>query len=234
MKKLSALSFLLFTLLTFNASAQESIIGEINYAMLQKYIDAAKENYPRKKIFDMKAVSLKTAIPMNALSYLDIFNASYFYRPDKTTLTSVGTNPDGSTTNNLSFNGFQFGVNLNLGNFLQKPYMGKRAKAEYKVARLEAQEYETTLAIDVKKRYYTYVQQISLLKINTLSVQDNKNVADNLKNKFEKGQISLDTYNQSRINLAAAYTAKLETEVNLLVAKDALEEIIGSPLSDIK
>lgn len=234
MKKIFTLSILLFVFLSFNGFAQESIIGDINYALLEKYIAAAKENYPRRKIYDAKVTGLKTAIPMNALSYLDIFNASYFYKPDRSNQGTITTNPDGSTTNAISFNGFQFGVNLNLGNFLQKPYMGKRAKAEYKVAQLEAQEYELTLAVEVKKRYYTYVQQIGLLKINTLSVQDNKNVADNLKNKFEKGQLSLDTYNQSRINLAAANTAKLETEVNLLVAKDALEEMIGMPLSDIK
>lgn len=235
MKKKTTLSlFVLVLISVFNVSAQETIIGDLNYNLLVKYIESAKESFPRRKIFETKAVALKTAIPMNALSYLDIFNASYFYRPDNSNLGSVGTNPDGSTVNNISFNGFQFGVNVNLGNFLQKPYMGKRAKAEYNVAKLEAQEYETTLTVEVKKRYYTYIQQLSLLKINTQSVQDNRNVADNLKSKFERGQIALDTYNQSRINLAAAETAKLETEVNLLVAKDALEEIVGKPLSDFK
>lgn len=230
MKKFSALSLLLLALLGFKASAQESIIGEINYPLLEKYIQLAKENFPRKKIFDNKVVSAQTAIPMNAVSYLDILNASYSYRPngDQTSFNQGG----GSIITTV--NGFQFGVNLNLGTFLQKPYAGKKARAEYNVAKLEAQEYQTTLAIEVKKRYYVYIQQISQLKINTQSVQDNKNVADNLKYKFEKGEISLDTYNQSRINLASANTAKIQSEVTLLEAKDNLEEIIGAHLSDIK
>ncbi len=59
-------------------------------------------------------------------------------------------------------------------------------------------------------------------------------MADNLKYKFEKGEISLDTYNQSRINLASANTAKIQSEVTPLEAKDNLEEIIGMHLSDIK
>jgi len=112
--------------------------------------------------------------------------------------------------------------------------MVKRAKAEYKVAKLEAQEYEATLENDVKRRYYTYIREITQLKINTQSVQDNQNVADNLKNKFTKGEITLDTYNQSRINLANANTSKIDSEVNLLLAKDQLEEIIGQKLSEIK
>lgn len=230
MKKFSALSLLLLALLGFKASAQESIIGEINYPLLDKYIQLAKENFPRKKIFDNKVVSAQTAIPINAVSYLDILNASYSYRPngDQTSFNQGG----GSIITTV--NGFQFGVNLNIGTFLAKPYAGKKARAEYNVAKLEAQEYQTTLAIEVKKRYYAYLQQISQLKINTQSVQDNKNVADNLKYKFEKGELSLDTYNQSRINLASANTAKIQSEVALLQAKDNLEEIIGAHLSDIK
>lgn len=211
--------------------AQESIIGDINYGDLQKYIALAQQNFPRKQMLDTRAEAVKTAIPINTLSYLDLFSGSYFYRPDKNTVITTPGNPN---ANPYSVNGFQFGININLGNYLAKPYMGKRAKAEYKVAKLEAEEYSNTLSIEVKKRYYAYIQQISQLKINTQSVQDNKNVADNMKYKFEKGEITLDVYNQSRMNLTSATTAKIQTEVALLTAKDALEEIIGVKLADVK
>lgn len=227
MKKLSALTLLLLVFIASNVSAQESIIGDINYGMLEKYIQAAKDFYPRRKVLEQRAESIKTAKAINAVSYLDLFTASYFYRPDKNSSTINPSNP-------YTVNGFQYGVTLNLGNFLQKPFIGKKAKADYKVAQFEAQEYDLTLAREVKLRYYTYVQQINQLKINTQSVQDNKNVADNLKYKFEKGEISLDVYNQSRINLATANTAKIQSEVALFAAKDALEELTGKPLSEIK
>lgn len=225
MKKLYI--FLLCSLFTLSASAQESIIGDINYGLLQKYIELARLNFPRTKIFEARAESAKTAIPINAVSYLDIFNVSYFYRPDKKSDVLNPINP-------YTVNGFQFGVSLNLGNFLQKPYIGKKAKADYKIAQLEAQEYDMTLATEVKRRYYAYIEQLGQLKVNTQSVQDNKNVAENLKYKFEKGEISLEVYNQSRINLAAANTAKITSEVSYLTAKDALEEIVGKPLADVK
>ncbi|WP_158795380.1 TolC family protein [Pedobacter sp. L105] len=233
MKKLSSIFLLLLTLVVFKASAQESIIGEINYNTLQKYIQSAQENFPRKKIFEQRAISAQTAIPINAMSYLDILNASYNYRPNQPA-SGVSSLPGLNGTYITSVNGFQFGATINIGNYLQKPYMGKKARADYKITQLEAQEYNTTLAIEVKKRYYSYIQQIALLKINTESVQENKNVAENLKHKFEKGEIALDSYNQSRINLASSNTAKVQSEVSLLEAKDALEEIIGKPLSEIK
>nr|WP_121273067.1 TolC family protein [Pedobacter schmidteae] len=219
-----ALVFLMTSSLT--TFAQESIIPEIKYADLEKYIALAKQNYPRRKALEQGVEKAKAEIPITTLSYLDIFNGSYFYRPDqKSVLDPV---------NPYNVNGFQFGINVNLGNFLQKPFTAKKAKAELKAAQYQAQEYDLALVVEVKKRYYAYIQQINLLKIYTESVQDNKNTADNLKHRFEKGEIPVDNYNQSRINLTTANTQKVQTEVNLLSAKDALEEIIGMKLSDVK
>lgn len=226
MKNLFKISFVLLMLSTLNTFAQESIIGDIKYTDLDKYIDLALKNYNKAKIVDETVVKAKAELPITALSYLDIFNGSYFYRPQsKTVLDPV---------NPYNINGFQFGVTVNLGTFLQKPFIAKRAKSDYKIAQYQAQDYKNTLILEVKRRYYTYVQQLNQLKIYTESAEDNKNVADNLKRKFEKGEVPLDTYNQSRINLTTANTSKIQTEVNLMVAKDALEEIIGMKLSDVK
>ncbi|ATP56624.1 hypothetical protein CPT03_09125 [Pedobacter ginsengisoli] len=226
MKNLSKFTLIVLMFISLDSFSQESIIGEIKYSDLEKYIDLAVKNYPKVKITDVNVEKAKTDISMNAISYLDIFNASYFYRPNNKTAIDV--------INPYAVNGFQLSVNLNLGNFLQKPYAAKKAKADYKVAQLQAEDFRLTLATEVKKRYYAYIQQINQLKIYTQSVQDNQNVADNLKNKFEKGEVALDTYNQSRINLTIASTSKIQTEVNLLSAKDALEEIIGMKLSEVK
>ncbi|MDN3548274.1 TolC family protein [Mucilaginibacter aquaedulcis] len=231
MKVLTFLFFITFSLIGFQIHAQETVIDQVNYDLLDKYIRAAKDYYPRKKILEAKVESAKTAIPLSVVSYFDIFNATYFYRPDNNTVIST---PGTGNINPYSVNGFQFGVNFNIGTFLQKPFANRKAKAEYKVAQLESEEYDHTLELEVKRRYYNYIQQLTQLKINTQSVQDNKNVADNLLHKFEKGEISLDIYNQSRINLVTANTAKIQSEVNFLSAKDALEDIIGKHLSEIK
>lgn len=226
MKKLLNIIVVSLMFLSVNSFAQESIIGEIKYADLERYIALAKENYPKTKAFNETITKAKNELPITALSYLDIFNASYFYRPEnKSVLDPI---------NPYNVNGFQFGINLNLGNFLQKPFNARKAKSDLKIAQYQAKEYELALEVEVKKRYYNYIQQISQLKIYTVSMQDNKNTADNLRRKFEKGELSLDTYNQSRINLTSATTSKIQTEVNYLSAKDSLEEIIGMKLSDVK
>ncbi len=226
MKNSLKVLLVLFLFFSIKTAAQETIIPEIKYADLEKYIDLAKKNFPRAKIFEAQKVAANTAVPIATVSYLDIFNASYFYRPqDKVVLDPI---------NPFNVNGFQFGVNLNLGTFLQKPFTVKKAKADAKVADLLAQEYNLAIAIEVKKRYYDYIQAISVLKLNTLMAQENKGVAESLRNKFEKSEISLDVYNQSRINQFNSNQGKILSESTFLKAKDSLEEIIGVKLSDVK
>lgn len=226
MKTLLKITLFFFVFLSINAKAQETIIPEIKYADLEKYIDLAKQNFPRNKIYQAQKESAKTAVPSTTLSYLDIFNASYIYRPDE----KPALNP----LNPYTVNGFQFGINFNLGTFLQKPFTVKKAKADAKVADLMAQEYNLAIAVEVKKRYYDYIQSISVLKLNTLMAQENKGVAESLRNKFEKSEITLDVYNQSRINEFNSSQAKILAESTFLKAKDSLEEIIGVKLSDVK
>lgn len=229
MKKDYALVLVILCFCGFKGVAQESIIPDIDYKLLDKYIKAAREYYPRRKLVEAQKDVSKVAITTANLSYLDIFSASYFYRPnDKTPITAPG-----ATVNPYIVNGIQYGININLGAFLQKPFMVKRAKAEYKVATLQAEDYDVLMVTEVKKRYYTYVQMLGELKIRTLKAFDNKSVADNARRKFEKGEIPLEAYNSSRVELADASSEKLQTEVNFLNAKDALEEIIGKKLAEI-
>lgn len=226
MKKIFPISFFLLLLTTFTSHAQESILKDINYSDLQKYIDLARVNFPQMKIAEAKKELVKTGIPIAQASYLDILNGTYFYRPEnKSVLDPV---------NPYNFNGFQLGVSVNVGNLVSKPVQVKRAKADYKIAVLEAQQNEKTVELEVKRRYYDYIQQISQLKIATKIAQDNKGVSESLRNKFEKGEITLDAYNQSRLNQSASESGKVAAEIDYLKAKDLLEEIIGIKLSEVK
>ena len=163
---------------------------------------------------------------MASLSYLDLFGASYIYRPQD----QVAIDP----INPYKVNGYQFGVNLNLGSFIQKPFMIKKAKADYKVAQLQEQDFVDKLVTEVKSRYYDYIQSVSQLKIATQAAQDNKGVAESQRYKFEKGQVTLDIYNQSRTLLIESSTGRIAAEVTFLKAKDLLEELIGKKLTDVK
>ena len=231
MKKITALSIIFTGLFSMGAFAQESIIPEINYTTLDKYIAAAKDYFPRRKVFKYQEEISKTAITTATLSYLDLFSASYFWRPGDKAAISDPSNP---TFNPYVFNGVQVGVSINLGTYAAKPVAVKRAKLEYKVAQLQSQDYEIALVRDVRQRYYNYIQALAQLKVRTQASQDNASVSANARNKFERGEIQIDVYNAARLLLSESNIRQIESELLYLNAKDALEEIIGKKLSDIK
>jgi len=226
MKKISALSFLIGVLFSMQASAQSSIMSDVNYPLLDKYIALAKQNYPRMKISESQMQSVKTSIAMSKISFLDLFTASYFYRPDDNQALNVN--------NPYTVNGFQFGITFNLGTYLQKPYILKKARADYRVASYQYEDTQLTTVSETKRRYYAYLQSVSQLKIRTQTAQDNKNISETSRHKFERGELSLDLYNASRMLVSTASTDQIQAEVNYMNAKDALEEIIGKKLSEVK
>lgn len=223
MKTKFKITLLLLVFCSVASFAQETIIPDVNPAELDKYIQMAKEFMPKRKILTSKTESVKTAIGAAQVSYLDLFSASYFYRPAD----RVAINPE----NPFIVNGMQYSVTLNLGSLLQKPFAVKRAKADYKVAQLEQQDFDIQLANEVRRRYYDYVQSLAALKINTLSAQDSKGVAESMRYKFEKGEVSLDSYNQSRLIAVGTMTTKIQSEVTYLKSKDLLEEMIGQKIA---
>lgn len=226
MKTISTLSFIIAVLFCLQTSAQNTIMSDVNYPLLDKYISLAKQNYPKMKISEGQMESLKQNISMAKVSFLELFNASYFYRPNDV------------ATNNLpgqiyTVNGWQFGFTINLGTYLQKPYALKKARADYRVSGYQYEDTQLLTTTEVKRRYYAYLQSVSQLKIRTQSAQDSKNISETSRHKFERGELTLDLYNASRMLVSTTSTDQIQAEVNYLNAKDALEEIIGKKLSEV-
>jgi len=206
--------------------AQESIMGEINYEFLEKLITLAKENYPQSKMAKIQEERSKSAVTAAKVSYLDLINVSYFYRPENRT----ALNPE----NPFIFNGFQVGLSLSPGVFFQKPSEVKQAKAEYEMTLLQTKSFETTLTNDVKSRYYNYVQLLYELRIRTQESQDSKISFETIRVSYESGEAELEEYSQAKATATQAGLALVQTEINYLKAKDALEEIIGRKIEEVQ
>jgi len=226
MKKTVLILSLLILAIIPSLRAQETLMDEINYNQLQKYIEMAKEYYPQRQILAEQEKIAKNELNAANISFLDPFSASYFYRPDE----QDAINP----ANPYLYNGFQLSATINLGDFLQKPFQSKSAKSNLKIAQLERQIYDTELEKEVKNRYYDYILQVKALKVQTTAAQDATGTFQTLTNKFEKGEVTLEEYNEARAAIATANTAKIQTEMSYLQAKDNLEEIIGAKLDDVK
>ncbi|SOD19624.1 TolC family protein [Pedobacter xixiisoli] len=220
--------FILLLLLAANVQihAQEDIASQINPPLLQKYVDLAKEYYPKRKMYKASELSAKAKIGTAKAGYLESLNASYFYRPSNGTILDVN--------NPYSINGFQFGVNLNLGLFFRTPSLVKQAREEYNSASYLTKEYDILLEIDVKERYFEYLQWFNDLKVKNQAYIDNKAASDGLRYKFEKGEVSLDVYTKAKSLTSTASSEKLLAEVNMLKAKSSLEALLGKKMEEVK
>lgn len=220
--------FILFLLSVFyvQASAQDDIMSQINTPLLQKYIDLAKEYYPKRKMYKASELSAKAKIGAAKAGYLESLNASYFYRPDNAAIID--------TSNPYSINGFQFGVYFNLGVFFRTPSLVKQAREEYNSAAFLTKEYDILLETEVKQRYYEYLQGFIDLKVKNQAYIDNKTASDGLRFKFEKGEVSLDDYTKAKTLTSGAGSEKLTSELNMLRAKSSLEALIGKKLEEVK
>ncbi|WP_316786109.1 TolC family protein [Pedobacter frigiditerrae] len=208
------------------ADAQESFIGNINYPLLQKYVDLAKQNYPKRKMYKASELSAKAKVGVAKATYLDAFTASYYYRPDNSAIIN--------TTNPYSINGVQLGIYFNLGILFRTPAYVRQAKEEHNEKIYQAKEYDILLESEVKQTYYEYLRQSSDLKVKAQAYTDNKAASDGLKFKFEKGEVTLDDYTKAKSITSYSNSERLLAELNLLKAKDSLEALIGEKLENVK
>ena len=226
--------FILLILLTTVVKAQESVIPDISYPYLDALIASAKNHYPRVAALKDRADIAKTNVSKANVSWFDFFTFSYIYQPNNTLNYTVPTNSASATNNRFLFNGIQLGLSLNLGSYLLKPYNVKTAKADLRIANEEQSEYLITLTADVKRKYFTYLLQQNLVKLQTQAFQDMQTSLKQTKYKFQKGEISFEIYNASLLTASARTEQKLQAETNFFIAKSELEAIVGVKLEDIK
>ncbi|WP_084490018.1 TolC family protein [Niabella ginsenosidivorans] len=223
--------FLMTCFVSITALAQESIIGDIDNDLLAKYIALAKQNFPRVKAFHAREDRAKYMANAASMGWFDIINVGYYYYPNSS---SKGVGGNVSPGGQIVTNGFMVGVSANIGALLSRPSTVKAAKAEVKSAKAETEEYDITLASDVRAKYYDYLSSKKQLAIRNLAAQSLKGIQADAQQKYERGEIAIDAYTTAKNSATEADAQALTAEVTYLKAKDALEGVIGAKLESIK
>lgn len=222
------LFFLLFSCALLLSSsreikAQESMIPELSYPFLEKLIFTAKQNYPLMKA-NLRRVNVANYNLQKArLSWFDFFTLSAFYSPS----TSV-------TLTNATLTGVQIGLFVNFSNIIQKPTVKRQTREELAIAQLTAEQYAITLETDVKNRYFRYMQTLSVLKVQNQNAIDIEALYKQLKFRYERGEETLENFTKVMIQNADQRQKIIDAESAVLIAKNALEELVGKKLEEIK
>lgn len=203
--------------------AQESMIPELSYPFLEKLIFTAKQNYPLMKA-NLRRVNLANYNLQKArLSWFDFFTLSAFYSPS----TSV-------TLTNATLTGVQIGLFINFSNIIQKPTVIRQTREELAIAQLTAEQYAITLETDVKNRYFRYMQTLSVLKVQHQNAIDIEALYKQLKFRYERGEETLENFTKVMVQNADQRQKIIDAESAALIAKNALEELVGKKLEEIK
>lgn len=224
-KRLTILSILFFIFFKISSAqeTQSSLMEEVSYVYMEKLVAVAKENYPKVKAVNGRIAVAETAVKGATLSWFNPLSLSYVYSP--------------ATTLNLSnptfFNGYQIAFSLNLGGILQTPNNIKRAKVELDITKQEAEEYLASLTTAVKSRYLIYLQALRTLKLHARANLDARDVYTQTKLKYERGELTLLDYVSATTGLTTSSQAKIDSEVAVLQAKLALEELLGVKLEEV-
>jgi len=231
MKKIYAIRFyfaLILLLPAINTRAQESLMNDVSYPYLEKLINIAKANYPLVKVKQEQVIIAENSYQQARRSWWDAFSFSYIYSPQNT-FNLAATNAFTSL-----FTGYQFAITYNLGNLLEKKYTIRNSKENVNIALLEQQTYDLNIELEVKKRYFTYIQQNALVRVRTKSSLDAESIFNQVKHQFENTDATIDVYTKASLSFAESTQARYDAEATALIAKASLEEILGKKLEDIK
>lgn len=207
------------------AFSQETMLTDFSYLYLEKLVAVAKENFPKVKVFDNRTNIAKSNLASQKVSWLDPFSFSYYYRSNNNAVDLV---------NPALLTGYQFGISVNPGVFLRKPFTIKNAKEELKIAELDQQEYNLQLEAEVKRRYLAYLQSLKNLHLQTKIVLDAESIFKDLKIRYEKGEITFQDYNNASLALNTALQSKIAAEAALMTSKVSIEELLVKKLEEIK
>ena len=216
----------IITCLNFSAIAQQSIIPDISYLFLEKLIATAKQNYPRVKQLNINKNIAEINVKQQKLTWLDPLSASYFSTSNNSAVNFSDTR--------LLINGYQIGASVNVGSFLQKPLNIKKSKSELLFANEIVNEYALQLESEVKRRYFTYIQAFNNVKLFTKTLQDAEGIKNDMRIKYERGEVTFNNYSQSLITFSTISQSKIDSEAQMLIAKASLEELIISRIEDIQ
>lgn len=203
--------------------SQESLMKDIDTIYLRKLIDTAKTYYPKVKSFNHSLVIAEENIKKAKVSWFDLITFSYSYSPSNTT-----------TIVNPTLSGSQVGLYFNVGNLLIKPHNIKQAKEEFAIVQLNKEAYILNIEAEVKARYYRYVQQVNVLKVQQESALDLETLVKQAKYKFEKGEEKLENYSQIIVQYNEQRQIILTIEGAVLTAKSSLEELICKKLEFVR
>jgi outer membrane protein TolC len=141
---------------------------------------------------------------------------------------------DGSSSTNVIFPRYNFGIKLSIGDILVRPTEVNMAKYDLLVAHENLNSQKISFRTEVERRYELYLLKTEIFKHRVISEEDTKLIYNRVAEKFKKGEVTLEQFSSSQGLRNKSIEERTVSESEMKVAKLELEEVLGTKLESIK
>ncbi len=224
-------SYFLLLLALFNvAFAQQVDYGRIipdtvrsTMPLEEKLVYLAWENYPRNETFQHEINKSQEKIKQAKLGWVQPLSLQFYY----------GEPHINNQFESTFFPRYNLGVNVNIGQILQTPSKVRSANEDLAISLNNINTQKHLIRAEVLRRYYNYQLKLELLKIHIQAHDDAYNAYLDITQKFKDGRATLVAYTQSALAHNQAAEQKVKSEMEVKMAKVAVEELIGVRLEEV-
>jgi len=197
---------------------------DVDTAYLQRLVDTAKRYFPKLNTFDHQYLSAQANLKKMKMAWFDVFTFTYLYSPNNST----------TLANPSLLNGYQLGVVFSVGQLFRTGPQIRQAREDAIVIQSLKAEFLQNLEMEVKNRYFVWIQNKVVVRVQTHAALDAENMMKEAKYRFEKGEVPFETYSNALITFTQVQQRILDAEGQILIAKARIEELTVKKLEEIK
>ena len=201
-----------------------AVVDGDSVAFGEALVILAWENYPENDAYRLEVLREEENITQAKWNWMNDIGASF----------NINEGNINSEATSQFFPRYNFRISFSIGTFVLTPSKVRQAKLSTNIAEENLDQQKLAIRREVLSRYYAYLYNIDLLKIRLQSYQDVHSSYTSATQSFRRGEISLDIYNRALIARDQAQEARLEAERGVLMAKLALEELLGMTLDQAR
>jgi outer membrane protein TolC len=211
-------------------------LDSLPHEIEERLVQLAWQNYPKNRSLQLSYEKAQTNVKFQRRSYLDNLNFNYTYNVQRQNANQQRDAQGNIVPQyvNVVLPRLSFGLNLNLSSIFNRPLKVDMAKRELEMVDQSILQQKLFIRSQVLQLYQTYTLQLEVVKTLTTAAEDSYTLSVINKKNFENGILTADEYIRSINNHMQLVERQKTSELNMLIARTSLEEIIGVKLEEVE
>jgi outer membrane protein TolC len=226
---------LLLALLPFTLMAQPVAWDEIipppeatDVPYAERLVQLAWQNYSENRKYEINVLASEKAIGLARLGWLDILTMQFNLNSR-----TIGSFGDFQSSDNQFFPWYNVGINVSPSRFFTVPAETQMARFDHENSIHDLNAQKLRLRAETLTRYERYKHNLEQLKVISENYETANSTFILIRERFNQGEATFEDFNAASLARIGALTGKMTGELELRLAKIALEELIGMKLEQV-